>query len=65
MDSKLCLADFLGSLITCLSALPERIAVLSGSHRTVDLPAELYCYTLQPPVPSEGRTVTPASPHRP
>ena len=36
--------------------------VLSGSTPRVDLPARFNIYTLQPPIPSGGRTFTSPSP---
>ena len=41
---------------------PRRLSVLSGSAPKVDFPAPVNAYTLQPAIPSAGRTVTPPSP---
>ena len=60
----ICLADFLGSLLTSVIGSPRGISVLSGSTLTADLPAAIDVYTLQPELPFPGRTVTSPSPHR-
>ena len=41
---------------------PEGRGILSGSDLMVDLPAMIDSYTLQPSIPSDGGTVTTASP---
>ena len=56
------LADFLGSMVTVRCRSPRGDRVLSGSARTVDLPAVLSAYTLQPAIPSAGGTLTAPSP---
>ena len=43
---------------------PESSAYSQTSAQRVDLPARLYTFALQPPIPSEGGCVTPPSPHR-
>ena len=43
---------------------PRGLSVLSGSDPVVDLPATVNSYTLQPAIPSAGRTVTSPSPLR-
>ena len=47
-----------GALLPC----PEGRGILSGSDLMVDLPAMIDSYTLQPSIPSDGGTVTTASP---
>ena len=64
MPIGLSLADFLGGMITLISIGAAAPLVLSGSARRVDLPALLGAYALQPSIPSDGRGVTSASPHR-
>ena len=44
---------------------PKRLPYFQVSARTVDLPAVLKAYALQPAIPSAGGSVTAPSPRRP
>ena len=60
----ICLADFLGSLITRTIHSPQGFAVLSGSTPMPDLPGIVNIYTLQRTIPSVRGAFTTPSPHR-
>ena len=61
----LCLADFLGSMVTHAIDPPEGGSILSRSALMVDLPAMINAYALQRGLPSPRGGVTAPSPRRP
>ena len=44
--------------------VPKDAAYCRASHLHADLPARIYCFALQPPIPSGGGRSTSPSPHR-
>ena len=60
----ICLADFLGSMITRTIRSPQGLSVLSGSTLAADLPTTINVYTLQRTIPSVRGAFTSPSPHR-